>query len=134
MEKTEKTAKIHILGAAGVLVSAVKLEDWKRVEKYAPEVLTVTNEEGEPVFRVMTATGTGSMNHYGITWGVYTSEEGYATVTVIFDDEIENKKEAITDILGSGFRELVRMEQKIPELLEEIRQKEQEIESCITQA
>ena len=39
----ENTAKIVILGAAAVLVSGVKLEDWKLVEKYAPEMMKIVD-------------------------------------------------------------------------------------------
>lgn len=130
----ENAVKIHTLGAAGVLVSTVKLEDWKRVEKYAPEALSVMNEEGELTFRVKTAKGTGSMNRYGIVWGTHTSEDGCATVTVVLDDGVKNKKEAIMNVMGPGIPELMRIEEKIPGILEEIRRKEPEFGSCITQA
>ena len=39
---------VDITGACAVLVSDVTLEDWKRVEKYAPEALKIVDEEGEP--------------------------------------------------------------------------------------
>ena len=85
----ENTVKVYLLGAAAVIVSAVKLEDWKRVEKYAPEALKVLDEEGEPSFRVMTTSGGGSANRLGIAWGSYTSEEGYATVTILLDEDVD---------------------------------------------
>ena len=40
MEKNNM-ARIYILGVVAVLVSGVKLEDWKRAEKYAPETLKI---------------------------------------------------------------------------------------------
>lgn len=58
----ENTAKIIILGAAAVLVSGVKLEDWKLVQKYAPGALKRMDEDGEPRFRVMAWQGAGSVN------------------------------------------------------------------------
>ena len=128
----ENTAKVYIVGAAAVLVSSVKLEDWKRVEKYAPETLKIVDDNGEPVFKVASSEGGGSVNHFGVAWGTYTSDEGYATVTTLLDDDIENKKEAVMDIMGSALLDLRDIEQEIPGILEDIAAKEKEIESCIS--
>lgn len=129
----ENTAKIYIMGAAAVIVSGVKLEDWKLVEKHAPEALKIVDESGEPVFKVMTAGGSGSMNKYGVVWSSYVSEEGNATVTILLDDEVENKKEAVMDVVGSALLDVIEMEKKIPGIVEEIHEKLKKIDSCITQ-
>ena len=127
----ENKAKIYIMGAAAVLVSGVKLEDWKRVEKYAPEALEIADEKGEAAFRIATASGTGSANKYGIVWGSYTSDEGYATVTILLDEDVENKKEAVMDVTGEALLNLTEIEREIPVILEKISAKETEIESYI---
>lgn len=129
----ENTAKIYIMGAAAVVVSSVKLEDWKLVEKYAPEALKIMDKDGEPVFKVMTGPGTGSMNHYGVVWGTYLSEDGNATVTILLDDEVEDKKAAVMDVVGSALLDLIEIENGMPELLKEIHEKTQKIESYISQ-
>ena len=125
------TAMIHILGAAAVLVSGVKLEDWKLVEKYAPEALKMVDENGEPVFRVMTDKGPGSVNRYGVVWGSYVTEEGYATVTLLLDENVEDRKEAVMDVVGSGLLNLNGIEERMAEIMEEIRGKTQKIGSLI---
>ena len=129
----ENTARIHILGAAAVVVSAVKLEDWKLAEKYAPEKLRKLDENGEPVFRVMTSGGTGSISQYGIVWGNYPTEEGYATVTLMIEEDVENKKEAVMDVAGSALLDLIGMEKEMPEVIKRIHEKKQTIEIRITQ-
>ena len=129
----ENTVKVHILGAAAVIVSGVKLEDWKLAEKYAPEKLTKIDEKGEPVFRVMTGACTGTINHYGVVWGNYPTEEGNATVTILIDEDVENKKEAVMDVAGSAVLELYEMEKEMPRILEGIREKKQRIEIRIAQ-
>lgn len=128
----ENTAKIHIMGAAAVLVSGVKLDDWKRVKKYAPEALKIVDENGDAVFRITPGEGGGSVDEHGICWGTYTSEEGCATVTVLLDDDVEDKKAAIVDVMGTAILDLMELEKKIPSVLDEIRQKEQAVEACIT--
>lgn len=125
----ENTAKVYILGAAAVVISSVKLKDWELVEKYAPEALKIVDEEGEPLFRVATATGTGSMNCYGVVWGTHVTEEGHATVTILLDEEVENKKEAVMDVIGTALLDLAEIENALPKVLEEIAGKKKEIES-----
>ena len=129
----EHKIKVHIMGAAAVVVSGIKLEDWELAEKYAPEALKIMNGEGEPVFKVETAKGTGSMNHYGVCWGAgYPTEEGFATVTILIDDEVENKKDAVMDVIGSALLDLAEIENRMPGILEEIREKTKKIGTRIT--
>ncbi len=127
----ENTAKIYIMGAAAVLVSGVKREDWELVEKYAPEMMKIVDEENEPVFRISTGTGGGSVNQHGIVWGSYLGEEGQATVTVLLDEEVDDKKAAVSDIMGSALLDLMEVEKEIPEIVKDIKQKIIDIDSHI---
>ncbi len=129
----ENRTKVYIMGAAAVVVSGTKLEDWKLVEKYAPEALQIVSEEGEPLFRIETASGTGSMNRYGVAWGAHTGEDGSATVTILFDDDVEDKKEAVLDVIGTALLDLQEVEERLPEVIEEIHGNIQKMESYITQ-
>ncbi len=128
----ENEVKVYMMGAAAVIVSGVKLEDWQLVEKYAPEALRIVDESGDPVFRVTTSKGTGSMNRYGVVWGSYLSEEGNATVTILVDDEVENMKEAVMDVIGSALLDLAGIEKALPGVIEGIREKQKQIEAQIT--
>ena len=128
----ENTAKIVILGAAAVLVSGVKLEDWEQVQKYAPEALKRMDEDGEPRFRIMACHGAGSVNRYGICWGTYVSDEGNATVTVLIDEDVDDKKAAVMDIMGSALMDLMDIEKEIPSVIAEIREKQAALESHIS--
>ena len=128
----ENTAKIVILGAAAVLVSGERLEDWELVQKYAPEALKRIDEDGEPRFRVMACRGAGSVNEYGICWGTYVSDEGNATVTVLIDEDVEDKKAAVMDIMGSALMDLMDIEKEIPGVIAEIREKQAALESHIS--
>jgi len=129
--KIDNAAHVDISGASAVLVSDVTLEDWERVEKYAPEMLKIVDEEGEPLFCVKTATGGGSITKYGVSFGTYTNEGGKATVTVLLDDEIEDKLQAVKDIMGSALLDLNEIEKELPNVLNDIAEKEAEIEKLI---
>ena len=129
--KTDNAAHIDLTGAAAVLVSDVKLDDWKRVEKYAPEALKIVNEDGETVFKVMTCNCTGSVNENGVCFGSYTNEGGLATVTVLMDDEVEDRLQAIKEVAGQALLDLNEIEKDIPTILKDIAEKEAEIEKLI---
>jgi hypothetical protein len=129
--KIDNAAHVDITGACAVLVSDVTLEDWQRVEKYAPEALKIVDEEGEPVFCVKTCDGAGCVNKYGVTFGAPTNDGGKATVTAILDDDIEDKVQAVKDIMGSALLDLNQIEKEIPDLLKDINEKEEEIDKLI---
>jgi len=129
----EEKAKIVILGAAAVLVSGVKLDDWKLVEKYEPQMMLIVNEHGEELFKVTTSSGTGSVNRYGICWGTHTDEKGHATVTVIFDDEVTDKKAAVKEIMGSALIDLMDIESEFPTLLKDLRERQATVAAHISQ-
>ena len=129
--KIDNAAHVDISGASAVLVSDVTLEDWKRVEKYAPEMLKIVDEEGEAVFKVKTCAGGGSVNEYGVCFGAYTNEGGKATVTVLLDDEVEDKIEAVKDVMGSALLDLNEIEAELPNVLKDIEEKEEKIAKLI---
>ena len=129
--KTDNAAHIELNGAAAILVSDVKLDDWKRVEKYAPEALKIVDEEGDVVFKVMTCCCTGSVNENGVCFGSYTNEGGLATVTVLLDDEIEDRYAAVKDVAGQAILDLNEIEKDIPQILKDIDEKEAEINKLI---
>lgn len=129
--KIDNAAHIDISGACAILVSDVARESWERVEKYAPEALKIVDEEGETIFKVKTTCGTGSVNEYGVCFGTYTNEGGKATVTVALDEEIEDKKAAVKDIMGAALLDLNSIEKELPQVLKDIAEKEAEIEKLI---
>ena len=130
--KIDNAAHVEISGASAVVESDIDLEDWKRIEKYAPEALKIVEEEsGDTLFKVMTGPMGGSINKYGVVFGSY-ANTGKATVTVILDDNVEDKVQAVKDTIGSALLDLNEIEKEIPEILKEINDKEAEIDKLIT--
>lgn len=128
--KIDNAAHVDISGASAVLVSDVDLADWKKVEKYEPDALRIIDEEGNTVFRVMTGGTVGTADNYGVCFGDYTNG-GKATVTALFDTDIEDKTQAIKDMMGNGLLDLNEIEEGIPAVLEAIAEKEAKIEALI---
>ncbi len=130
--KIDNAAHIDISGGSAVLVSDVSREDWERVEKYAPEMLKMIDDEGNAVFKVKIGCGGGSVNKYGVCFGSHTNEGGKATVTVILDYEVEDKIAAVKDVMGSALLDLNEIEKELPTVLKDIADKEAEIDKLIT--
>jgi len=129
--KIDNAAKVEISGASAVLVSDIALEDWEKVKKYAPEALKIVDEDGDTIFKVSTCNGGGSINEYGVCWGSYTNEGGKATVTVLLDEDVDDKLSAVKEIMGTALLDLNDIEKDIPDLLKDIADKEAEIEKLI---
>ena len=129
--KIDNAAHVEISGASAVLVSDVALEDWERVQKYAPEAMKIVDEDGDTLFKVKTGKGGGSVNEYGVCFGTYTNDGGKATTTVLLDETVEDKKAAVKEIMGSALLDLNEIEKDIPTVLKDIAEKEAEIEKLI---
>ena len=129
--KIDNAAHVEISGASAVLVSDVKLDDWKRVQKYAPEALKIVDEDGDTLFKVACGNGGGSVNEYGVVFGTHTNEGGTGTVTIILDEEVEDKVEAVKEVCGSALLDLNEIEKQLPEILKEIAEKEAEINKLV---
>lgn len=90
--------KVKIAGNALVLTSKLKYATIQKMEKYNPDALAlveVKRDEEYEVFRI----GTGklsSIGKYGITFAE-ANKDGFATATVLFPENITDKKAYIKD-------------------------------------
>ena len=131
-------AKIVIAGDAVVVKSELKLEDIKTIEKYRPNDLVLKGgEDGkEPIFRLGTTTGAGSINSVGASFGREASDgSGLACITMVKSgvptDEV---KEWAADTLGSAIINLNALEAKLPEVLDAIAAEKATVMANITVA
>lgn len=115
--------KVKVLGSAVVFESTIKFDDIKKVEKYRPSALTITDDDGNPVFAVCTApTPCGRINKYGIEFGAASPGDGkYATVTLINPKpDGEGVKETVADMFGSAIIQMNKLELSLPSVLADI--------------
>ncbi len=127
-------AKIKILGNSVVVISSVKLEDFKKVEKYRPSALILMGgEDGkEPIFRV--GTGHSNINEYGAEFNCATRDnEKKAMLTMAYfaENEDSDVKNDIVESLGVPMLNLEKIEARIPAIIEEIDAERASIESKI---
>ena len=117
-------AKVVKLGQAVVITSEAKLEDLKKIAKYAPAALVLkeTNEDGvkEEVFRIAVAKNrNGSISQYGAEFGS-ADEHGYAQITMDYTGPDVGVKEALADSVGPWIVMLNRMEETFDDALRQI--------------
>ena len=127
-------AKITIVGDAVVVTSTLKLEEYKTIEKYRPNALTLMGgEDGkEPVFHV-SVSGSGDINQYGASFVSATHDEnGYATITMCACTESRDLKEWVADKLGAAIINLNKLEAQLPAVLDEINREKAEVMSNIS--
>ena len=112
-------AKIVIAGDAVVVKSELKLEEIKTIEKYNAKALTLMGgEDGkEPIYRIGSTTGDGSINSVGASFG-RADAEGKAYVTMVMQNvPTEKAKDWVADTLGAALMNLNTLEGKLPEVL-----------------
>lgn len=126
------TAGIQVLGCAAVVVSAVTLEDWKLIEKHAPDALTIADEQGNTVFRVTTDNGPGCLVKDHAEFGASVTQDGRATITILLDPDNEDKMGMVRDVLAGPLMDLIEIEKLVPGLKEEVQGKLEEAESRIS--
>lgn len=117
-------AKIKVLGTALVMESSMKIEDVKKVAKYAPETLKILDEDGDVEFMVKVASpGTaGSINDFVVAFAdTTTSAEGKAQVTLAINVwDGTDLKEMIADEFGTALVKLQEIESKFPAIVAKV--------------
>ncbi len=108
---------VYIVGAAAVIISTIKLDDWKQVELQAPEATELVDEDGDMIYRAICGTGTGSITDSGIIWGSYVTDEGFATVTLLLDEAVEDATAAVLEHIADYLVHLAKIETKTREVL-----------------
>lgn len=116
-------ANINIYPGAVVIVSELKLEDIKAIEKYRPSALILKGgEDGkEPVFKIgTTVRSAGNINAYGAEFGGETHDEKKATVTLAVNGDTDEIRDELVERYGTALQYLNELEATLPAVLEEI--------------
>lgn len=128
--KADNAAKVYVGGSAAVVKSAYKLEQWEKALKY-DEDLGVYDEDDEKVFGVFISEGPGSLSKDGVEFSNVADEEGYATVTLLLDPTIEDKKAVLKDRCGLALIYLNEVEAGLEEVLKDAQKYDREIDEMV---
>ena len=113
-------AKITVTGRAVVVTSAVKLDD---IKKYRQDSLTLYEGEGkekEPVFAIGVGSGLGNINKYGAEFA-HANADGFAQITMFADvKDGTDLKDYVAENIGCAILQLNKLEEKLPDVIQEI--------------
>lgn len=128
-------AKILVAGDAIVVKSDITLEDLKLVKKYRPGALKVMGgeENKEVIFKVdVTEKGSsGSINTYGATFTKATTDNDKVAVITMLVPEGENAEDYASDKIGVGILHLMKVEEALVDVIDEIKTEQQAVRDCI---
>lgn len=130
-------ARVTIAGDAVVITSALALEDIKAIEKYRPEELIIKGgEDGkEPVFKLGTTDGPGSIGNYGASFGRESNDGRKLATITMYETGIEgDAREYVADKIGAAVANLNKLEERLPLVLSEIASEKAAVMENITVA
>ncbi len=115
-KRNEKLAEILIVGAAVVVRSTIKLDDWRKALAYDPD-LGLYDEEEKPLFTVGIEKGPGSMDSHRIAFSSVPDQNGFACVTMIPDAERADKEKMASELYGLALLRLLEIEKNIGDVI-----------------
>lgn len=117
-------ARITVAGESVVVTSAITLEDYRMIAKYRPDKLVLKGgDDGkEPIFAVGVATNPhGSINKMGAEFGSEAHDgTGRATITFDLPQTDGDVKEAVAEKVGAAIIHLNKLEEILPDVVNEI--------------
>ena len=128
-------AQILISGDSLTIKSEVKYDDLKDLMKYAPDALSVYDEDDKEVFKVEATDGLGSASPYGICFsGPSLDGSGKAVVTlpILGEVDADSVEDYVFDEFGVAVDLLNELEASIPEALHDVEERKAAIRSSIS--
>lgn len=117
-------ARITVAGESVVVTSAITLENYRMIAKYRPAKLVLKGgDDGkEPIFAVGVATNPrGSINKVGAEFGSEAHDgTGRATITFDLPQTDGDVKEAVAEKVGAAIIYLNKLEETLPDVVNEI--------------
>jgi len=123
-------AKIKSAGGAAALVSGLKLEDIRLLEKHRPRALALY--DGDNVtFRVSTG-DTGSVSKFGVCFaGATRDEAGLAEHTLMMPADVKDAKEFAVEQIGVAVLQLNCVETQAKTTLAEVKAELQQVREAV---
>lgn len=133
--KADNAAKISVKAGVAFVESSMKLCDIEKLQKYSPKSLSLMSDDGKSeVFKVGATKGSGSVASCGVSFGVNTTKDGNAVVTMMVPEGTPDAKKWVMDKVGSAILDLGKVEEQATKALETVAKKLSDIESTITVA
>ena len=129
----DNAAQAIVVGSACVIKSALTPAEINNIKWLHPEMLTMEDENGEPVFAIDIDESTpGSINDNGAVFGSAESTDGKATITVVIDPEVDDGAALVEKKFGHALLLLDELEKGIAEEMPSLQEEERRIKSMVT--
>lgn len=126
-------AKLNVMGDTIQITSDVTREEMERVERYAPEVLKLFDDEGNEIFGV--GIGNASFSKYGVCFCSETTEGKLFMTTnnpVLDHSDADKERKAIVRHFAPVLSKLQAVEANVSSAMEALDEVEAEVEEAIT--
>lgn len=129
-------ANITAHGDTLTITSAITMEKFEKVQRYAPEILTLTDEEGSEKFKVMFQLGAvGVVTDYGICFSSATPEGNlFMTTSNLIQgmhNDLSEERKMITDRFALILTKIRTVEMQIDAWSDSIDSLERQVQSDI---
>lgn len=130
--RAEIMCKVFIAGSACVVVSSLTPEDVDLFRLYWPEALDNNYTLDESYFFLEIDDGPGSLSKAKAVLSRCKSAEGKATITLLMDPAVEDKRQWIEKNLGAALAQLDGLEEELLKQIGKVREKQARVEAMIT--
>ncbi len=127
-----KMSKVIIAGCACIYFSNLTPEDMDQYKTYAPEALTMYDEDDEAVFSLDIDDGPGSITLEKAVLSRSKSADGKATVTMLIDPECEDKLRLIQEKIGPAILQLEDLEEQLLENVGKLKERQDKANAMIS--
>ena len=100
-----------VMGCACVVTSRLTVEQIENFKHYMPEMLTMVDEEGKPVFTVDIGDEAGRLENDKAVYSNTKMPDGKATITILIDPDEEDKPGIVKKHFGIALLRLEEIEQ-----------------------
>ena len=131
--KVANAATAKICGRAVVIESTMKLDEVKLMAKHRPGAMTLfegDEKNSEELFKVFVGSGKGCIDKNGVVFGE-ANNDGFATVTVLVPDDVNDIKAWVNENIGMGLLYLNEIETYAGEVMSEILEEQTAINNAI---
>lgn len=117
--------KITITGKVATIATTIKPDEYEKVRRIKPELLTLVNEKGEPVFRFAVAKdGNGSIGKWGAEFVEGIGGSLVIQTTFPSGTTIAEAKDAIYDLVAVAKAHIEQIELTVASNIEDVKAEE----------
>ena len=120
-----------VMGCACLVTSRLTVEQIENFKQYMPEMLTMVDEEGKPVFTVDIGNEAGRLENDKAVYSNTKMPDGKATITILIDPDEEDKPGIVKKYFGIALLRLEEIEQGMLSYTDELNETIRKVDRMI---